>query len=255
MTDCLVALGANLGDSEATLDGAVQALQALAGVELVALSAWREYAAVGGPADQPPFRNGAARLRTDLPPARLLDELRAIETSFERRRDERWAARTLDLDLLLWGETVAHDARLWLPHPRMTFRPFVMEGAAEAGGDMPHPPTGRTVAELRRTLSSGEDRVAVAADSSAEARELVAAIEKIAPRLAVGAVGEDSLARPGSPRHVPKLVVDGRNAFAARVAAAPAPTLVLAASPAGERGAELAAALQCVWPDLTIMGL
>ena len=93
--------------------------------------------AVGGPAGQRAFLNAAARLETSLPPAELLARLQRIEWHLGRTGAKtRWAARTLDLDLLLYDDLVLSTPYLTLPHPRMAFRRFVLEAAAEVAPEM-----------------------------------------------------------------------------------------------------------------------
>jgi len=121
----LVGLGSNLGDRAATLAGALTALRATAGVEIVAASPVFETAPVGL-TEQPAFLNQVVALDTTLAPEALLAATQAIEQTFGRRRLVRWGPRTLDLDLLAYeGETRATE-RLALPHPRMLERAFVI---------------------------------------------------------------------------------------------------------------------------------
>jgi 2-amino-4-hydroxy-6-hydroxymethyldihydropteridine diphosphokinase len=120
-----VALGSNLGDRRAHLEAAFAALAALPGTRLLARSALYETAPLG-PAGQQDYLNAAAALSTTLAPLALLDALLSIEQTRGRVRRERWGPRTLDLDLLLHGDTVLRDPRLTLPHPAMLGRAFVL---------------------------------------------------------------------------------------------------------------------------------
>ena len=120
-----IALGSNLGDRRAHLDAALAALAVLPGTRLEAVSPLYETAPVGPPGQQD-YLNAVARLSTTLEPVALLDALLAIEQARGRIRRERWGPRTLDLDLLLHGETRLDDPRLTLPHPSMLGRAFVL---------------------------------------------------------------------------------------------------------------------------------
>jgi 2-amino-4-hydroxy-6-hydroxymethyldihydropteridine diphosphokinase len=132
MTRAYVGLGANLGDRERTLREAVAALAAEEGIEVVAVSALRETEPVGV-GEQPLFLNGAAAIDTALAPGELLGRLLAVEQRFGRIRvPGEHGPRTLDLDLLLYGDEQIEEAgRLTVPHPRLHERRFVLEPLAE----------------------------------------------------------------------------------------------------------------------------
>jgi 2-amino-4-hydroxy-6-hydroxymethyldihydropteridine diphosphokinase len=131
VTRAYVGLGANLGDREGTLRAAVEALAAEDGVDVIALSTLRETEPVGV-GEQPPFLNGALRLDTTLSARELLDVLLAIEQRFGRVRVAgEHGPRTLDLDLLLYGDEEIDEPGLAVPHPRLDERRFVLEPLAE----------------------------------------------------------------------------------------------------------------------------
>jgi len=130
-----VALGSNIGDRAAHLAAAVATPEALPGKRVTAVSPTYETAPVG-PAGQDNYFNAVAALVTSLPPLALLDHLLAIEQTRGRLRRERWGPRTLDLDLLLHGDTTLDDPRLTLPHPSMILRAFVLAPLADLAPDL-----------------------------------------------------------------------------------------------------------------------
>jgi len=132
MSPAWVALGGNLGDPRATLRRALRWLGALPHTRLERWSSLHRTAPVGPP--QPDFLNAVARLRTLLGPHELLAALQVLERAAGRRREVRWGPRTLDLDLLMYGDGgrfVLGGAALELPHPRLHERPFVLAPLAE----------------------------------------------------------------------------------------------------------------------------
>src|SRR5205085_4115659 len=131
MTRVFIGLGANIGDREANLNRALDLIAETPAVELQAVSSFRETDPVGY-LDQPRFLNAAALLETDLPPRDLLDRLLAVEAVLGRTREgPRFGPRTIDLDLLLYGEEQIDEPGLRVPHPRLHERRFVLEPLAE----------------------------------------------------------------------------------------------------------------------------
>ena len=151
-----IALGSNLGDRRAHLAAAVAQLRASAGIRVEAVSTPLETAPLGGPAGQGPYLNAVASLSTRLPPRALLERLLAIERAEgrERRGEVRFGPRTLDLDLLLYGDLRLDEPGLVLPHPRMEERVFVLAPLAELAPDLLLPRSGLSVrarlAQLQR---------------------------------------------------------------------------------------------------------
>ena len=118
-----VALGSNLGDRAAHLAAARAALARLPGTRVVAASAIEETAPLAGVA-QPPYLNQMVLLETDLDPHRLLEALQRIEEARGRIRSARWGSRTLDLDIVTFGDRRIHDPDLVIPHPELPHRDF-----------------------------------------------------------------------------------------------------------------------------------
>jgi 2-amino-4-hydroxy-6-hydroxymethyldihydropteridine diphosphokinase len=150
-TLALLGLGSNLGDREATLRSAIDALGSTDGIEVLAVSAFIVTDPVGR-TDQPSFLNAAVKLRTVLSARELLQACLDIEGRHGRQRNERWGPRTLDIDLLLFGDCTINEPGLRVPHPRMHERLFVLAPAAEIGPDMRHPVLKRDVASMLLTL-------------------------------------------------------------------------------------------------------
>lgn len=122
-------LGSNLGDRAGTIRRALREIGRLPGTRLDAVSSLYETLPVGPP--QPPYVNAVARVTTRLDPRELLAACLDVEARFGRVRAERWGPRTLDIDLLLFGEREIDEPGLAVPHPRMTGRAFVLVPLAE----------------------------------------------------------------------------------------------------------------------------
>lgn len=141
-----IGLGSNLDDPAGQLCQAVTALARLPGTRLAACSRFYRSAPLG-PQDQPDYVNAVAALDTELAPDVLLDALQVIETAQGRVRLRRWGPRTLDLDILLYGDSVLATPRLSVPHPGLAERGFVLYPLAELAPDLMLP-DGRALAEL-----------------------------------------------------------------------------------------------------------
>ena len=132
MAKAFVGIGSNLAEPERQIAAALELLRAVDGIDIVAVSSLRETEPVGY-LDQPNFLNGAAALETELSPRELLDRLLAIELQLGRERGTgpRFGARTIDLDLLLYGDETVDEPGLTVPHPRLAERRFALEPLAE----------------------------------------------------------------------------------------------------------------------------
>jgi 2-amino-4-hydroxy-6-hydroxymethyldihydropteridine diphosphokinase len=147
-----IALGSNLGDRVSHLDHAVARLQTV--IRHLRVSRYYETAPVGVSGPQPVYLNAAAVGTTTLSPRALLETLLAIERERGRERPRPAAPRTLDLDLVLFGDIVIDEQGLTVPHPRFRDRRFVLEPLAEIAPDFPDPVTGRRVADLLTDLAA-----------------------------------------------------------------------------------------------------
>ena len=145
MSRAVLALGSNLGDRLATMQAAIEKL-AIAGVQVTTLSPVYETAPVGGP-DQPDYLNAVVIADTDLTPLLLLAVTQGVEHTLGRERAERWGARTIDIDIVVYDLVVSDEPQLTLPHPRAAERAFVLAPWCDADLDAVLPGRGR-VADL-----------------------------------------------------------------------------------------------------------
>lgn len=143
-TTAFIALGSNLGDRLSHLNAAVSLLGRTAGVQVEAASQVYETDPVGF-TEQPNFLNAVLRVRTSLDPFELLRECQGIERALGRERSTRWGPRTVDLDILLYGDSAVEADGLIIPHPRMEDRAFALRPLADLAPDL-HLPSGSTVA-------------------------------------------------------------------------------------------------------------
>jgi len=153
-----IGLGSNLGDRKGQLAGALRALAATAGIEVVRTSRLYETDAIGPP-PQGPYLNAAAELEVELSARALLERLLQIESRAGRVREPaapRWSARTLDLDLLLYGADCIDEPGLVVPHPRLHEREFVLVPLEEIAAEVRHPRLGRSIGELAGALGRSE---------------------------------------------------------------------------------------------------
>jgi 2-amino-4-hydroxy-6-hydroxymethyldihydropteridine diphosphokinase len=152
MATCHIGLGSNLENRRANLVAALELIGRLPGTQVRRVSQFIETSPVGGPSGQQPFLNAAAVLETMLLPRLILERLREIEQRLGRAHRERWGPRSIDLDILLWGEERIDEPGLTIPHPAMHFRRFVLEPLVEIAPEARHP-SGWTVAERWQGLN------------------------------------------------------------------------------------------------------
>ncbi|RMF99652.1 MAG: 2-amino-4-hydroxy-6-hydroxymethyldihydropteridine diphosphokinase [Planctomycetota bacterium] len=205
MANVLIALGSNLGDSTRIVRDAIAHVVQNCEIASFAASRLHQTRPVGGPTGQGAFVNAALAGDTSLSPQAVLKRLQAIETQFGRERLERWGPRTLDLDLILYDDWIEDEPGLTVPHPRMAWRRFVLEPAAEVAPRMVHPIFERCVAELKSRIdATTRPRVVVWADTLGEPGERREAfLSRLAKRLDDSAVFEVQTLESveGSARH------------------------------------------------------
>lgn len=149
-----IALGSNLGDSLDILHQAVTTLAKTPGIKLEKVSSWYRTKAIGPV--QPDYVNGCAILQVQMRPLMLLETLLKIENKFGRVRTEKWGARTLDLDLLLYDNQIIHTPNLVVPHPRMGDRAFVLVPLAEIAPDWIEPVSGLSILQLSQSVDQSD---------------------------------------------------------------------------------------------------
>ncbi|MDT8440203.1 MAG: 2-amino-4-hydroxy-6-hydroxymethyldihydropteridine diphosphokinase [Desulfuromonadales bacterium] len=149
-------LGSNLGNRLAFLRGGRDMLVDRFDVNLVVASGVYESTALGGPADNPPFYNAVLEVATTLSPRQLLLACQTVEDEFGRTRPERWAPRTLDIDILLYGDLVVDDPELIIPHPRFYERAFVLAPLLAIAPELVCPRQQRPIARLVDALPTDQ---------------------------------------------------------------------------------------------------
>ncbi|MDG2380706.1 MAG: 2-amino-4-hydroxy-6-hydroxymethyldihydropteridine diphosphokinase [Pirellulaceae bacterium] len=161
MSICLLALGSNLGDRSQNLDRAIEQLSAAASIRILRQSRRLETTPVGGPGGQSGFLNAAVLVETDESPGGLLVITQEIERLAGRVPSQRWDARPLDIDLLIFEGVTVRDSQLTLPHPWLPVRRFVLEPCQEIAAEMRHPELGWTVGRMWQHLGSEAQRFVV----------------------------------------------------------------------------------------------
>lgn len=152
MKNAYIGLGSNLASPASQLKQALLAIARIPHSQLTHVSSFYRSSPVGGPPDQPDYLNACACLLTRLAPEALLDHLQQIENAHGRVRTVRWGARTLDLDILLFGDYQLQTDRLSIPHPRLTERAFALLPLLEIAPDLPLP-DGRPLAGFKAQLA------------------------------------------------------------------------------------------------------
>jgi 2-amino-4-hydroxy-6-hydroxymethyldihydropteridine diphosphokinase len=182
MPTCWIALGGNLGPVRDTFERAFERLAGIPAVRLTAVSLFHRTAPMGADAGAA-FLNAAAGLETNLGPLELLELLLSIEDALGRVRTRHWGPRTLDLDLLLYGEEICRTPRLTLPHPHLWYRRFVLDPLAEIAEHVVHPVKRLTIGQLRARLLGTPFRCQLAGGAAELRGELLDVLRREFPRV------------------------------------------------------------------------
>ena len=152
--DVYIAVGSNMGDKEGLIRSALEKMSELNGVQMKEVSTLIETEPYGY-TDQDTFLNGCFHIRTWLEPEVLLKRMQEIELLLHRERKIHWGPRTIDLDMILYGDRVIHTKTLSVPHPDMNNRMFVLGPLDEIAGWVWHPTAKQTIHQLKEALKEG----------------------------------------------------------------------------------------------------
>ncbi|RJR50574.1 MAG: 2-amino-4-hydroxy-6-hydroxymethyldihydropteridine diphosphokinase [Desulfobacteraceae bacterium] len=158
MATAYIGIGSNIGDRLKNCARAAEEIAAIPGIRAGNCSEWFLTRPVGVEG-QEWYMNGALEVKTDVPPRRLLDQLLEVEKGMGRVRTERRGPRIIDLDLLLFGNEVIREQGLFVPHPLLHLRRFVLVPLVQLAPEFRHPILGKNMAELLRELPEGEQDV------------------------------------------------------------------------------------------------
>lgn len=176
MARALLGLGSNLGSSRDNFAQAVGQLISACDIRLLTRSRWHRTKPIGGPSGQGEFLNGCILVQTAMEPEDLVLAIHHVEQQMGRSREVHWGPREIDIDLLLYDQRVFHSPELVIPHPRMSFRRFVLEPAAEIASQAVHPASGWTISGLLRHLCRWPRIVGFFANDADRAQQLAAEI-------------------------------------------------------------------------------
>ncbi|MBL7196632.1 MAG: 2-amino-4-hydroxy-6-hydroxymethyldihydropteridine diphosphokinase [Candidatus Omnitrophica bacterium] len=154
-----LAIGSNLGDRIINIKKSIRYLKSNQRIKFEKASRLYETPAQGGPINQPKYLNAVVKIKTTLPPLDLLEELKLIELKLKRKNMLRWGARTIDLDILFYGDFVFINDRLSIPHPFLHKRIFVLKPLSDIAPNLVHPLYKKSIKELLRKFSKGDEKV------------------------------------------------------------------------------------------------
>jgi 2-amino-4-hydroxy-6-hydroxymethyldihydropteridine diphosphokinase len=172
MPQCLVSFGSNLGTRQSLIAAAARALSQIPEVENFRASRLYETPPIGGPSGQDPFLNGVAAFDTNARARQVLAWLQELEDRLGRRRERRWGARSIDLDVVLHGNLIGGASDLTVPHPRYTARRFVLRPACDVAADYRDPRFGWKLRRLAEHLEAGNASMALAGSDAATRAQL-----------------------------------------------------------------------------------
>jgi len=172
MPQCLISFGANLGSRDSSIATALRWIESAPSVENFRTSRLFESPAIGGPSGQSSFLNGVAAFDTTSRAREVLEWLQDLETRLGRQRGERWAARSIDLDVVLHGTLIGGATDLTVPHPRYTARRFVLRPACDVAPHFRDPRFGWTIQQLSDHLDLGNASMALSGGDECLRREL-----------------------------------------------------------------------------------
>ena len=190
MTFCLVALGGNVGSVAETFDRAVEQIGRERELAVASVSSYHRSAPVGANAGRE-FLNAAVAIHAECGPMELLDALLHIEEASGRKRGQRWGPRTLDLDIITFGEEVIDEPRLRVPHPGCWYRRFVLDPLTEIAESVVHPEKLITFGALRERLLARPFCVELAGNDIASQRRLLDDLRHAYPDVTFTIFGED----------------------------------------------------------------
>lgn len=182
MHRCLISFGANLGDALGTIEQASELLRRrLSGSSNeYRLSRFFRTPPVGGPSGQPPFVNAVAAVETPLSAWEVWQAIREVEEHLGRVRFQRWEARRIDLDILLYGSDRIWTPQLKIPHPRMCMRRFILIPASDVAPDWLEPVSGRTIGQLAQAVQDGKGNLVLCADRASRPEALLDEVSRLA---------------------------------------------------------------------------
>lgn len=151
MTDVYLLLGSNLGDRELFLRMALRLIEADIAAIIKASAVYETQS--WGKTDEPDYLNQVILLHTDMPAQEILEKIMAIEAEMGRERQEKWGSRTIDIDILLYGDAVINEPDLIVPHPEMHKRRFTLEPLSEIAPQLVHPVLHQTIKSLKNKLT------------------------------------------------------------------------------------------------------